>query len=89
MSDPPPQTDLPPDVQDDAIIGKAFKGSAFVLAGIIVIGLGIYAWKNRTPEKPEEQLHRDTGEILESSTGPGPAPINRWTSTMPPPSLEH
>jgi hypothetical protein len=56
MSSQPPQNDLPPEVQDDAIIGKAFKGSAFVLAGIIVIALGIYAWKNRTPEKPEEKV---------------------------------
>lgn len=56
MSNHPLPDDHPPDVQDDAIIGKAFKASGFVFLGIIMIGLGIYTWMNRTPKKPEEQV---------------------------------
>lgn len=42
--------------QDDAIIGKAVKGSAFVLLGIVVIVVGVILYINRPQEDPEEVI---------------------------------
>lgn len=44
------------DVENDAVIGKAFKVSLIFLAVFIALGVGLWWWKNRAPAKKEEQI---------------------------------
>ncbi len=44
------------DVQNDAIIGTAFKGSLIFIVAIILAGVGIWIWKNRKPQQAPEQI---------------------------------
>jgi enediyne biosynthesis protein E4 len=56
MQDEEHQNDLTPDIEDDAIIGTAFKGSLAVFAGILLLGVCIWGWQQRAPEKAPEQV---------------------------------
>ncbi len=54
-SDPEGQLDVT-DHEDDAVIGRAFKGSAIVLLGLILVGGGVAFWLTRPPAEEEEQV---------------------------------
>jgi hypothetical protein len=56
MSEDRQQQELDHDVENDAVIGKAFKGSLILLAVFIALGGGLWWWKNRAPVKAEEQI---------------------------------
>ena len=56
MSEDRQQHEIDHDVENDAVIGKAFRGSLILLAVLIALGGGLWGWKNRAPVKEEEQI---------------------------------
>ena len=56
MSEDRQQHEIDHDVENDAVIGKAFRGSLILLAVLIALGGGLWGWKNRAPVKVEEQI---------------------------------
>lgn len=56
MSEDRQQHEQDHDVENDAVIGKAFKVSLIFLAVFIALGGGLWWWKNRAPVKVAEQI---------------------------------
>ncbi|MCH9650396.1 MAG: CRTAC1 family protein [Deltaproteobacteria bacterium] len=58
--------------QDDAVIGRAFKGSLVVLGGFAVLAVLGYLWTQRTREvSPEQVISPETPEaVTQESTAP-------------------
>lgn len=68
-------TPLPPAEQDDAIIGKAFRISLAVIAGLVVVGLLIWYVATREEEVPEAtdtevEAPRSVEQVVEAPATP-------------------
>lgn len=64
--------------EDDAIIGKALKGSFVALLGLGAIGAGVW-FLNQEEEEPEEVIEKSVGEIVDLVTDEAVLPAVRFT----------